>query len=143
MLLDEATTKEGDNLDKVLKKRDCGDDLDEDPSAGSNQGKKTKKRRFNEFKSSKKKYTTKESSKGKFLAKMTKSRKSMSAKESVEEPVFEIASDDVEQTVDDKVGDAGQPPHTDADETQADAALRNPKKDWFKEYPMPETLDPD
>ncbi|GJZ60684.1 hypothetical protein Tco_0616500, partial [Tanacetum coccineum] len=95
MLHDEANTKE----------------------AGSNQGKKTKKRRFNETESSKKTSTTKESSKGKYLAKTSKYGKSVTAKESVEEPVFKMALDDVEQTFDDKGGDAGQPPHTDADET--------------------------
>ncbi|GKD40821.1 hypothetical protein Tco_1261028 [Tanacetum coccineum] len=127
-----------DKPDKVLKKRDHGDDQDKDPLAGSNQGKNTKKRRFNESESSKKTSTTKESSKGK----SRKSGKSVTAKESVEEPVFEIASDDVEQTFDDKVSNVGQPPHTDADETQADAAPRILKKDWFNEAPRPETLDP-
>nr|GEU45538.1 hypothetical protein [Tanacetum cinerariifolium] len=37
MLLDEATMKEGDKPDKFLKKKDHGDDQDEDPSARSNQ----------------------------------------------------------------------------------------------------------
>ncbi|GJW86292.1 hypothetical protein Tco_0161632 [Tanacetum coccineum] len=143
MLLDGATTKEGDKPDTILKKRDHGDDQDKDPLAGSNQGKKTKKRRANESKSSKKTSTIKESYKGKSLARTSKSGKSVTTKESVEEPVFEIALNDVEQTIDDKVGDAGQPPHTDADETQADGAPRIPKKDWFKEAPRPETLDPD
>ncbi|GJV01879.1 hypothetical protein Tco_1335448 [Tanacetum coccineum] len=104
--------------------------------------KKTKKRRFNESKSSKKTSTTKESSKGKSLARTSKSRKSVTAKESVEEPVFEIASDDVEQTFDDKVGYASQPPHTNVDEIQADVAPRILKKDWFKESPKLELLDP-
>nr|GEZ84374.1 RNA-directed DNA polymerase, eukaryota, reverse transcriptase zinc-binding domain protein [Tanacetum cinerariifolium] len=54
-----------------------------------------------------------------------------------------IASDDVEQTVDDKVSDAGRPPHTDADENQADAASKIPKKDRFKETPRSDTHDPD
>ncbi|GJU71773.1 hypothetical protein Tco_1263178 [Tanacetum coccineum] len=143
MLLDEATMKEGDKPDNVLKKRDRGYDQDEDPSARSNQGKKTKKRRFNESESSKKTSTTKESSKGKSPARTSKSGKSVTAKESVKEPIFEIASDDVEQTFDDKVGDAGQPPHIDADKTQPDDAPRIPKKDWLKEAPRPETLDPD
>ncbi|GJS06383.1 retrovirus-related pol polyprotein from transposon TNT 1-94 [Tanacetum coccineum] len=107
--------------------------------AGSNQGKKTKKRRVNESESSKKTSTTKKSSKGKSPAKTSKSGKSVT----VEEPVFEIASDDVEQTVDDEVCDVGQPPHTDADKTQADADLKIPKKDWFKNDPQPKTLDPD
>ncbi|GJV98518.1 hypothetical protein Tco_1553770 [Tanacetum coccineum] len=141
--LSKSTTKACDNPDKVLKKRDRGDYQDEDPSAGSNQGKKTKKRIFNESESSKNTSTTKESSIGKSLAKTSKSRKSVTPKESVEEPVFETASDDVEQTIDDKVGDVGQPPHTDVDETQANAASRILKKDWFKEAPRPKTLDPD
>ncbi|GKA57363.1 hypothetical protein Tco_0756551 [Tanacetum coccineum] len=141
MLLDEATTKEGDKPDTFLKKRDRGDDQDEDPSAGSNRDKKTKKRRFNESESSKKTSTTKESSKAKSPARTSKSGKSVTAKELVKEPVFEIASDNVEQTFDDKVGDAGQPTHTDADETRTDGALRIPKKDWFKEAPRPKTLD--
>ncbi|GJS44372.1 hypothetical protein Tco_0569415 [Tanacetum coccineum] len=42
-----------------------------------------------------------------------------------------------------KVGDASQPPHVDADETQPDAASKIPKKDWFKKAPRPEILDPD
>ncbi|GJU28741.1 hypothetical protein Tco_1167362 [Tanacetum coccineum] len=117
MLLDEAKMKKGDKPDTVPKKRDRGDDQDKDPSAGLNQGKKTKKRRVSESKTSKKTSTTKESSKGKSLARTSKSGKSVTAKESVEEPVFEIASDDVEQTVIDKVGDVGQPTHTDADKT--------------------------
>ncbi|GJS12379.1 hypothetical protein Tco_0369175 [Tanacetum coccineum] len=140
MLLDEANMKKGDKPDTVLKKRDRGDDQDEDPLSRSNQGKKTKKRRVNESESSKKTSITKESSKGKSPARTSKS---VTIKESVEELVFKIALEDVEQTVDDKVGDAGQPPHTDSDETQADVASKISKKDWFKKSPRPETLDPD
>ncbi|GJS74421.1 hypothetical protein Tco_0707262 [Tanacetum coccineum] len=66
-----------------------------------------KKTRFNESKLSKNTSTTKESSKGKSLARTSKSTKSMTAKESVKEPVFEIASDNVDQTLDDKVRDVG------------------------------------
>ncbi|GJX12978.1 hypothetical protein Tco_0204736, partial [Tanacetum coccineum] len=83
MLLDEATMKEGDKPDKVIKKRDYRDDQDEDPLAGSNKGKKIKKRRCNEFELSKKTSTTKESSKGKSLAKTSKSGKSVTAEEPV------------------------------------------------------------
>ncbi|GKC24436.1 hypothetical protein Tco_1026586 [Tanacetum coccineum] len=108
--------------------------------ARSNQGKKTKKRRVNESESSKKTSTTKESSKGKSPARTSKS---VTIKESVEELVFERASDDVEQTIDDKVGDDGQLPHIDSDETQADVASKISKKDWFKKSPRPETLNPD
>ncbi|GJT88516.1 hypothetical protein Tco_1070233 [Tanacetum coccineum] len=117
MLLDETNMEKGDKPNTVLKKRDRGDDQDKDPSIRSNQGKKTKKRRGNESKSSKKTSTTKESSKGKSPARTSKSGKS--------------------------VGDAGQPPHTDADETQADTASKIPKNDWFKKSPRPETLDQD
>ncbi|GJR51022.1 hypothetical protein Tco_1401543 [Tanacetum coccineum] len=143
MLLDEANMEKGDKPDIVLKKKDRGDNQDEDPSARSKQGKNTKRIRVNDSESSKKTSTTKESSKGKSLARTSKSCKSVTTKESVDEPVFEIALDDVEQTVDDKVGDAGQPPHIDADETQADAASKISKKDWFKDAPRPKTLDPD
>nr|GEV93710.1 hypothetical protein [Tanacetum cinerariifolium] len=119
-LLNEATTKEDDKPDTVLKKRDRGDDQDEDPLTRLNQGKKTKKRRFNESESSKKTSTTKESSK-----------------------VIEIALNNVNQTFDDKVGDSGQPPHIDANETQADVTPMILKRDWFKEASRPKTLDPD
>ncbi|GJU76715.1 hypothetical protein Tco_1273785 [Tanacetum coccineum] len=58
-----------------------------------------------------------------------------SNRESVEEPVFEIALDNIEQTLDDKVGDAGQPPHT--EETQADNTVKtiddSPEQPWFNE----------
>ncbi|GJU93131.1 hypothetical protein Tco_1317887 [Tanacetum coccineum] len=107
ILLDENTMKEDCNPDKVLKKRDHGDDRDKDSSAGSNQGKKTKKRRFNESESSKKTSTTKESSKGKSLAKTSKFGKSVTAEEPVEDLVFKIASDDVKQTFGDTIDDAG------------------------------------
>nr|GEV43311.1 hypothetical protein [Tanacetum cinerariifolium] len=143
ILLDEATTKEFDNPDKVLKKRDRGYDQDEDPSVGSNQCNKTKKRRVNESESYKNTSTTIESSKGKSPAKTFKYGKYVTAKELVVKPVFEIALDDVEQTVDEKVGDVGQPPYTDDDETQADAALNILKKDWFKKALRPDTFDPD
>ncbi|GJV02469.1 hypothetical protein Tco_1336038 [Tanacetum coccineum] len=53
MLLDEANMKKGDKPDTVLKKRDRGDDQDDEPSAGSNHDKKNKKRRVNESESTK------------------------------------------------------------------------------------------
>ncbi|GJY28781.1 hypothetical protein Tco_0404548 [Tanacetum coccineum] len=139
MLLDEANMEKGDKPDIVLKKRDRGDDQYEDPSAGSNEGKKTKKRRFNESESSNKTSTTKESSKGKSPAKTSKSGKSVTTKEAVEDPVFEKASDDVEQTFNDNVDDPGQPPHTSAHEVldpdwntvkTVDDTLEQP---WFNE----------
>ncbi|GKE03233.1 hypothetical protein Tco_1395251 [Tanacetum coccineum] len=93
MLLDETNMEKGDKPDSVPKKRDRGDDHDEDPSAGSNQ------------------------------------------EEPVKELVFEKALDDVEQTFDDKIDTA--------DETQADVIPKISKKDWFKDSPKPEVLDPD
>ncbi|GKD98570.1 hypothetical protein Tco_1382467, partial [Tanacetum coccineum] len=74
---------------------------DEDSSARPNQGKKTKRSRTKESEPSKKSSTTKESSKGKSLVKTFKSGESVTAEELVEELAFEMASDDIEQTVDD------------------------------------------
>ncbi|GJU20330.1 hypothetical protein Tco_1153672 [Tanacetum coccineum] len=54
IMLDESIAKGDVNPDKVLKKRDCGDNEDKDPSTGPNQGKKTKRRRTKESESSKK-----------------------------------------------------------------------------------------
>nr|GEU96958.1 hypothetical protein [Tanacetum cinerariifolium] len=76
---------------KILKKRDHdGDDKDEDPFAGPNQGKKTKRSRTKESESSKKISTTKETSKGNFLTKGSKSDKYVHAEESVAEPTKKL-----------------------------------------------------
>nr|GEU58218.1 retrovirus-related Pol polyprotein from transposon TNT 1-94 [Tanacetum cinerariifolium] len=53
------------------------------------------------------------------------------------------ASNDVEKTFNDKMDDVGQPPHTDANETQVDVALKISKKDWFKDSLKPKVLDLD
>ncbi|GJR26224.1 hypothetical protein Tco_1102456 [Tanacetum coccineum] len=132
MLIDEANKEKGDKPDSVPKKRDRGDDQDEDPLVGSNQGKKTKKRRFNESESSKKTSTAKESSKGKSLANTSKSGKYVTAEEPVEELVFEKALDDAEQTFDDNIDTI--------EETQADVVPKILKKDWFKYSPKPKHL---
>ncbi|GJR87288.1 hypothetical protein Tco_0211299 [Tanacetum coccineum] len=92
--LDDAITRGQADLTKVLKKRDRDD---KDPLARPNQGKKTKRRRTKESEPSKKSSTSKESSKGKSPAKTFKSSKSVTA----DEPVFEMAFDDIEQTIDD------------------------------------------
>nr|GEV27245.1 integrase, catalytic region, zinc finger, CCHC-type, peptidase aspartic, catalytic [Tanacetum cinerariifolium] len=118
-------------------------DQDEDPSVGSNEGKKTKNRKFNESESSKKTFTTKEASRGKSPAKTSKSCKSVTAVDPIEDLVFEKASGDVERTFDDKVDDASKPPHMTTDETQVDTNPKISKKDWFKDSPKPELLDPD
>ncbi|GJS09966.1 hypothetical protein Tco_0366762 [Tanacetum coccineum] len=108
----------------------------EDPSARPNQGKKTKTSKTKESEPSKKSYTSKESSKGKSPAKTSKFSKSVTAKEPVEEIVFEMTSDKIEQTVDDVANDVDQPPD---DSTQTKD--KDPKKDWFKQPPRPPTPD--
>nr|GEU77198.1 hypothetical protein [Tanacetum cinerariifolium] len=65
------------------------DDDDEDPPAGPNHGKKTKRGRTKDSESSKKPSTTNEAPKGKALSKGSKTSKSVSAKEPVEEPIAE------------------------------------------------------
>ncbi|GJT38703.1 hypothetical protein Tco_0938568 [Tanacetum coccineum] len=107
---------------------------DEDPLAGPNQGKKTKRSRTKEFDPSKISSTSKESSKGKSPTKTSKSGKYVSA----EEPVFEMASYDIKQTVDDMVTDADQIPD-DSTQTKDKA----PKYDRFKQPPRPPTPDPE
>nr|GEZ70624.1 hypothetical protein [Tanacetum cinerariifolium] len=105
--LNEAIARGEADLEKVLRKIDCDD---EDPSAGPNQGKKTKRSRTKESEPSKKSSTSKESSKGKSPAKTSKSGKSVTIKEPVEETVFEMAFDDIKQTVNDVENDANQLP---------------------------------
>ncbi|GJS34254.1 hypothetical protein Tco_0532636 [Tanacetum coccineum] len=71
--LDEITPKEDQSYEKVLKKRDRGDNKDEDPLARPNQGKETKKRRTGkEAESSQKPSKSKESTKGKPPSKSSK-----------------------------------------------------------------------
>ncbi|GJZ58425.1 hypothetical protein Tco_0613919 [Tanacetum coccineum] len=98
-------------------------------------GMKTKNRRVNESKSSKKTSTTTESSKGKSLAKTSKFGKSVTAEEPVEEPVFEIASDDVEQTVDDEdwYKDSLNPEVLDLDWNTVKTIDDTPEQPWFNE----------
>ncbi|GJW43475.1 hypothetical protein Tco_0072274 [Tanacetum coccineum] len=56
----------------------------------------------------------------------------------VKEPVFEMASDDIEQTVNDVVNDVDQP--TDDSTQTEDKDLKN---DWFNQPPRPPTPDPE
>ncbi|GKB21810.1 hypothetical protein Tco_0855733 [Tanacetum coccineum] len=111
MSLDDAIALGQADPEKVMRKRDHDD---EDPSAGPNQGKKTKRSRTKECEPSKKSSTSKETSK-----------------------VFKMAFDDIEQTVDDMANDADQPPD---DSTQTKD--KDPKKDWFKQPPRPPNPDP-
>ncbi|GJS80311.1 hypothetical protein Tco_0730192 [Tanacetum coccineum] len=86
---------------------DDDDDDDEDPSARPNQGKMIKRRRTKEFESSKKPFATKETSKGKTPSKSSKTRKTTTSEEPVEEPITEVVMDDpVNTTAKDVVLDA-------------------------------------
>ncbi|GKB52563.1 hypothetical protein Tco_0903316 [Tanacetum coccineum] len=100
--------KEG--MDQVvvnsLKKKRQHDDQDEDPSAGPNQGKNTKRRRTKEYESSKKSSTSKDTSKGNSPPKISKSDKSVHAKESVVKTSEEVNLDAATKNV---VNDADQP----------------------------------
>ncbi|GJR83613.1 hypothetical protein Tco_0154398 [Tanacetum coccineum] len=118
---------------------DDDDDDDEDPSSGPNQGKKTKRRRTKESESSKKPSTTKETPKGKALSKGSKTGKSASAKEPVEEPIVEVAMDDVVNTTgEDVVRDDYQTQDTSEPKTN-----KTPNLDWFKQPIRPSTPDPE
>nr|GEY00470.1 hypothetical protein [Tanacetum cinerariifolium] len=108
-------------------------DDDEDPPAGPNQGKKTKRRRTKESESSKKPSTTKETPKGKAPSKGSKTSKSASVKELVEEPTVEVVMDDVSKDV---VLDDDQPQDTYEPNT---AKTLNPE--WFTRPLRPSTPD--
>nr|GEU62120.1 hypothetical protein [Tanacetum cinerariifolium] len=82
--------------DHKRKHDDDEDDDDEDPPAGQNQGKKTKRRRTKESMSCKNPSSIKETPKGKALTKGSKTGKSASTKEPVEEPIAEVVMDDAE-----------------------------------------------
>ncbi|GKG43026.1 hypothetical protein Tco_0479710, partial [Tanacetum coccineum] len=60
--------------------------------------------------------------------------KSVTVEEQVEELIFEMASDDIEQTVDDVENYVNQPLN---DSTQTKD--KDPKKGWFKQPPRPPT----
>nr|GEU95680.1 hypothetical protein [Tanacetum cinerariifolium] len=100
--LDDAIACGQEDPEKVLRKRDRDY---EDPLVGPNQGKKTKKSITKESEPLKKSSTTKKSSKGKSSAKTSKSSKSITAKEPVKEPIFEMSFDDIEQTINDVAND--------------------------------------
>nr|GEV66166.1 hypothetical protein [Tanacetum cinerariifolium] len=134
ILLDDVVARGQADPEKVLRKIYCDN---EDPSAGPNQGKKTKRSRTKESEPSKKSSTLKETCKGKSLAKTSISSKSVTAHELVEEPVVEMASNVIEQTVDDVVNDVDQP-HDDSTQTKG----KDPKQYWFKQPPRPPTPNP-
>ncbi|GJS63902.1 hypothetical protein Tco_0678466 [Tanacetum coccineum] len=125
---------------KIYKRQhDDDDDNDEDPSAGPNQGNKTKRRRTKELESSKKPSTTKETPKGKALSKGSKTGKSASVKEPVEEPIAKVAMDDAVNTAgEDLVRDDYQPQDTSEPKT-----YKTPNQDWFKQPPRHPTPNPE
>nr|GEV93416.1 retrovirus-related Pol polyprotein from transposon TNT 1-94 [Tanacetum cinerariifolium] len=83
------------------RKHDDDDDDDENPPVGTNQGKKTKRSRTKESKSSKKPSITKETPKDKAPSKGSKTGKSASTKEPVEELNVEVVMDVGEDVVHD------------------------------------------
>ncbi|GJT09878.1 retrovirus-related pol polyprotein from transposon TNT 1-94 [Tanacetum coccineum] len=102
-----------------------------------NQGKKTKRRRTKESESSKKPSTTRETSKGKASSKISKTGKSTTAKEPVEEPIVEVVMDDaVNIAGKDVVCDDNQPQDTLEPKTD-----KTPNLDWFKQPPWPPIPD--
>ncbi|GJR63434.1 hypothetical protein Tco_1505596 [Tanacetum coccineum] len=110
------------------------DDQDKDPSAGSNPGTKTKRRRTRESGSSKKSSTSKDTSQGNSPPKTSKFDKSMHAEERVVEPTEEVTMDNAIENV---INDVDQP--QDDSKPKTDSA---PKHDSFKQPPRPPTPDP-
>nr|GEU97186.1 hypothetical protein [Tanacetum cinerariifolium] len=128
-----------DTVKNHKRQHDDDEDDDEHPSAGPNQGKKTKRRRTKESESSMKPSTIKKTSRGKAPSKSSKTGKSASANEPVEEPIAEVEMDNVINTATKDMGhDVYQ---LQDDSTQAKD--KDPKKDWFKQPPRPPTLDPE
>nr|GEZ75850.1 hypothetical protein [Tanacetum cinerariifolium] len=78
---------------------------------------------------------SKESSKGKTPSNISKSGKYVSAEKSVYESEHVMPMDVKEPNLDNVTNDA--------DEKQVDDIPMIPKKEWFKQSPRPETLDPD
>ncbi|GKA73253.1 hypothetical protein Tco_0779469 [Tanacetum coccineum] len=129
LLVDEDDMDRG-VVEPHTQKRRRHDDEGQDPPPDCE--KEQKKQRIKDAEPPKKSYTSKESSKVKTPPKTSKTDKSVTAEESVEEPIHEAAIDVEEPIQDDVVNDADQP--------QEDV---DPKKDnftWFKQPPRPETL---
>ncbi|GKC93074.1 hypothetical protein Tco_1158516, partial [Tanacetum coccineum] len=140
----EALIEDGNTMDKGVantvknhkRQHDDDEDDDKDTSARPNQGKKTKRRRTKESKSFMKLSTTKETSKGKAPTKSSKTGKSATAQEPIEEPIAEVVMDDQETTeYEDVVNDADRP--------QDNVAPKINKDTWFKQPPRPSTPDPE
>nr|GEY20222.1 hypothetical protein [Tanacetum cinerariifolium] len=119
----------------VINEKRCHEDKDEDLTAGSDQGNEKKKPR-KDTEPSKKSSTSKEFLKGKTLLKTSKSAKSVTVEEPIEEQVHEMTIDVEENIVDDMVNADEQP---DGEATpKTDNSLKN---DWFKQPPRPPTPD--
>ncbi|GJX29587.1 hypothetical protein Tco_0237666 [Tanacetum coccineum] len=113
------------------------DDQDEDPTAGSNQGKDNKRPR-KDTQSSKKSHASKESSKGNTPPKSSKSGKSITIEEPDEEYVHHISLNAQENIID-EMGKVNEQPDGEAEPNTENA----PKNDWFKQPPRPPTPDPE
>nr|GEV41501.1 hypothetical protein [Tanacetum cinerariifolium] len=110
-------------------------DDDKDPPVGPNQGKKTKRGRTKESKSFKTPSTTKETLKGKTPTKDSKTSKSASTKETVEENIAKVIMD---ATGDDVLHDDDQSQDTLKPKTRK---TLNPV--WFNQPLRPPTPDPE
>ncbi|GKA83722.1 integrase, catalytic region, zinc finger, CCHC-type containing protein [Tanacetum coccineum] len=128
IMLDEAIASGDVNPDKVLRKRDYGDD--QDPTTGSDQRKK-KKRKGKDSKPSKDKVQTGSSSKGKTQSKPSSTNKPVNA----EKPLHEAEMNVEEPILDDVVNEA--------DQLQDDATPTQGNPIWFKQPPRPPTPDPE
>ncbi|GJX88784.1 hypothetical protein Tco_0340798 [Tanacetum coccineum] len=118
--------------DHKRKHDDDEDDDDEDPPARPNQGKKTKRRRTKESESSKKPSSTKETPKGKAPTKGSKTGKSASAKEPVEEPIAEVVMMMLQPP---------RPPTPDPEWNKRQVVLDQPEQPWFNQM-VSATKDP-
>nr|GEY35672.1 retrovirus-related Pol polyprotein from transposon TNT 1-94 [Tanacetum cinerariifolium] len=113
----------GDTLQKILfKKKRRHEDKDQDPTAGSDQWMK-KRRTRKDAEPSMKSLKSKESAKGKTSSNTSKTGKYVFANKLVHEPEHVVQIDVKEPNLDNVANDA--------DEPQADAITKIPKKDWM------------
>nr|GEW34227.1 hypothetical protein [Tanacetum cinerariifolium] len=116
---------------------DDDDNDDENPPVGPNQGKKIKRSRTKESKSSKKPSTTKETPKDKAPSKGSKTSKSVSTKEPVEELNFETAKTSNPEWF----TQPPRPPTLDLEWNKRQVVLGQPKQPLFNEM-VSATKDP-
>nr|GEW30421.1 hypothetical protein [Tanacetum cinerariifolium] len=113
------------------------DDQDEDPTAGSDQG-KDKKRPRKDTQPLKKSFASKVSSKGNTIPKTSKSCKSVIVEEQDEEHVHDMLLD-AEENIADEIRNANKLPNGEATPNTDNA----PKSNWFKQPPRPPNPDPE